>query len=80
MWHTYVVKCSDGSLYTGITTDIKRRLKEHNSKTGCAYTRTRTPVKLVHKELFKTRSKAAKREAKIKSWDRKEKMNFIERL
>lgn len=80
MWYVYIVKCSDGSLYTGITTDIKRRIGEHNAKKGASYTRTRTPVVLVRKESHPDRSKALKREALIKSLPRIKKLDLVNRI
>jgi len=77
MWIIYIVKCSDGTLYTGITTDVRRRLREHNTKIGAHYTKSRAPVKLVYKEKRETRSAALKREFQIKSWTRAEKLAFI---
>jgi len=77
MWYVYIIKCSDSSLYTGITTDIARRIDEHNSGDGASYTRARTPVSLVHHEIHPNRSKASKREAEIKSWPRNKKLLMI---
>lgn len=77
MWYVYVVRCSDNSLYTGITTDVSRRAKEHNRKSGGNYTRTRTPVKLVYQEPHPTQSSALKREAQIKRWARSKKLALI---
>ena len=70
-----MVRCSDNSLYTGITTDIDKRLLEHNSgnKPGAKYTRSRGPVTLVYTEMAESRSHAAKREYEIKSMDKKSK-------
>jgi len=76
-YYVYILRCCDNTLYTGITTDITRRLKEHNNKKGGSYTRVRLPVKLVYKEPHKTRSKAQKREHEIKSWTKKEKSALI---
>ena len=75
----YIVECADGSYYTGYTTDIQRRLNEHNYsfKRGAKYTRSRRPVKLVHSEEFPTRSKALKREHAIKKLSRKKKQLII---
>lgn len=75
--YTYIVECSDGTLYTGWTTDIDKRLKAHNSKTGAKYTRSRTPVKLVYYEEFDTKEKAMSREYHIKRLTRKEKNELI---
>ncbi|MCX5666819.1 MAG: GIY-YIG nuclease family protein [Candidatus Omnitrophica bacterium] len=77
MWYVYIIKCSDRSLYTGVTTDIERRMNEHNAGKGASYTRVRTPVNLVHNESHPNRSKALKREAEIKSWPRYKKLALI---
>ena len=66
----YLVRCQDGSLYTGITTDPERRLKEHNRGLGAAYSRSRLPVTLVYRELVESRSQALRRERAIKSLTR----------
>ena len=79
MWYVYILRCADGILYTGITTDISRRVTEHNRKQGGACTRVRLPVKLVYKEPYQTRSEALKREVQIKSWPRQKKLSFISR-
>jgi putative endonuclease len=76
-WFLYVVKCCDGTLYTGITTGISRRLKEHNSKKGAFYTQNKTPVELVYHEAMVDQSHALKREAAIKRLTRKEKLTLI---
>lgn len=68
MWHVYLLRCSDDSLYTGITTDPGRRLSQHNAGKGGAYTRAKRPVKMVFQEAHPTRSSALKREAEIKRW------------
>lgn len=66
-WYVYIVRCNDGTLYTGITTDLKGRIASHNSgKAGAKYTRARRPVLLVYAEPAGTRSEAAKREYDIK--------------
>jgi len=68
LWFVYLVRCRGGSLYTGITTDVERRIKEHNEgAAAAAYTRSRRPVELVYYEQMNTRSAAAKREAEIKN-------------
>lgn len=75
MWFVYVVRCSDGSLYTGITTDIERRLTEHNeSPKGARYTRARRPVTLAGAWEFESRSEAARGEAAFKRLTRAEKL------
>lgn len=77
MWHLYIVKCSDKTLYTGITTNLKRRVWEHNnSPLGAKYTRGRRPVKLVYSRKLKNKSLAAKEEARIKKLARKEKLSL----
>ena len=66
-WHVYIVYCKDNSYYTGITTDLSRRIDEHNSpKKGARYTRTRRPVELVYSEKAASRSIATRREMQIK--------------
>ena len=66
MWHAYIVKCADQSLYTGIAKDLDARIGQHNAGKGSAYTRSRRPVELVHSELADDRSSAQRREAAIK--------------
>lgn len=75
--YTYIVECSDGTFYTGWTTDIKKRLSIHNAKKGAKYTRTRTPVRLVYLEQADTRQEAMRREAQIKSLSRPKKEQLI---
>lgn len=77
MWYVYIIRCGDGSLYTGSTTGIGRRIKEHNSEKGGNYTRVRTPVKLLYQEDQPDRIAAQKREAQIKRWTRTKKLVFI---
>jgi len=77
-WHLYIVECSDKSLYTGITTDLERRVLEHNtSNKGSKYTRTRRPVKLVYNETHIDRSSSSKRESEIKKLSRGDKLKII---
>jgi len=76
-WFLYVVKCHDTSLYTGITTDIPRRLKEHNAKKGAFYTKNKLPVELVYQEAMANQSEARKREVEIKKLTRKQKLELI---
>lgn len=77
-WFVYMLKCADGTLYTGVTTDVERRLEEHNeSPKGAKYTRVRRPVVVVHQETFSTRSEACVREAAIKRLTRQEKELLI---
>ena len=76
-WHVYLVRCGDGSLYTGITKEVNRRLKQHNAGTASRYTRSRRPVKLVYQENHPDQSSALKREAAIKAMTRQEKLTMI---
>ena len=73
----YILRCYDGSLYTGWTTDLKQRVKAHNEGKGAKYTRSRRPVELVYHEEFGTKSEALKREAAIKRLSREEKLTLI---
>jgi len=78
LWMTYMLRCADGSLYTGITTDLERRLQEHNQNhKGAAYTRSRRPVRLVYQESFTTREAAARREYAIRTLPKSEKEHLI---
>jgi len=73
-----MLSCRDNTLYTGVTTDVERRLKEHNnSKKGSRCTRSRLPVRLVYSEPQPDRAAALRREAEIKSWSRAEKEEFL---
>ena len=78
-WYMYVVECADGSLYTGITTCVTRRLNEHNysSSRGAKYTRSRRPVRLVMTKEFESHSNAASAEWKFKKLSRKRKLEII---
>ena len=78
VYYTYMVRCSDGTLYTGYTADLHQRVRTHNAKKGAKYTKTRTPVELVYYETFETKQLALKREAAIKKLTRKEKLSLIE--
>ncbi|MGD0976986.1 MAG: GIY-YIG nuclease family protein [Minisyncoccia bacterium] len=77
MYFVYLLKCGDGSIYIGITTSVERRFQEHKSGKGGAYTRAKKAVKILYSEKFRTRSKASKREAEIKNWPRREKLDLI---
>ncbi|MDD3793801.1 MAG: GIY-YIG nuclease family protein [Candidatus Gracilibacteria bacterium] len=79
MYFTYILKCSDESLYTGITTDLDRRIKQHNGELigGAKYTLSRKPVSLYYFEEFENRSQATKRELEIKKMSRIEKLKLI---
>jgi putative endonuclease len=75
IWQTYILKCSDGTLYTGVTTDLKRRVAEHNNSIlGAKYTSGRRPVVLVYAKKFSNRSKASKEEHRIKKLTREDKV------
>lgn len=76
-WFVYMLRCGDGSLYTGITTDVEARLEVHRSGKGAKYTRGRGPLELVHSEECDTKSDALKRELEIKSLPRSDKMKLI---
>jgi len=78
MYRLYIIKCQDGTLYTGITTDLERRISEHNAlPAGAKYTRGRRPVKLVFSRNFRNRSNATKEEVRIKKLSRAEKLALI---
>jgi len=77
MWYVYIIRCKDGTYYTGITTDVERRIKEHNSGKGAKYTCSRTPVELEECKEFKNRSEASKEEARIKKLTRIKKEKLI---
>ena len=79
-WRVYIVRCADGSLYTGIAIDLERRIAEHNADNGlgASYTRSRRPVTLVYQEAAADRSAASKREYRIKQLSRMEKLALID--
>ena len=77
MFYVYVIKCSDGSLYTGYTNNLKKRLKMHNDGKASKYTRSRRPVRLLVKWSFKSKSEAMRHEIEFKSLTRKSKMKEI---
>lgn len=76
-WIVYILECSDRSLYTGITNDLKRRVNEHGMGTGATYTKTRRPLRLRYTEDHPTKGAALTREAAIKSLPRSEKLALI---
>ncbi|WP_144904981.1 GIY-YIG nuclease family protein [Halobellus captivus] len=76
--YVYILRCDDGSLYTGYTTDVERRVAEHDAGEGAKYTRGRTPVELVHVESFGSQSAAMSREYEIKQFPRREKAQLID--
>lgn len=77
MYFIYLIECSDGSLYTGITTNVGRRFNEHKNKTGGHYTSSKEVVHVAYTEEHPDRSSALKREAQIKSWPREKKLALI---
>lgn len=77
-WYLYILRCGDGSLYTGITTDIPHRLKMHTAGQGAKYTRGRGPLELVHQERCGSHSEALKREWEVKALTREEKESLID--
>ena len=79
MWNVYILRCGDGSLYTGISTDVDRRLEEHRSGKGAKYTRSRGPLELVYREVCPDKSAALRRELEIKALSRTEKLKLIEK-
>ena len=77
MYYVYLIECKDKTIYTGITTDVKRRFSEHSSGKGGAYTRAKKVKKVLYTEKYKNRSEASKREFEIKSWTRQKKLSLI---
>lgn len=78
-WYVYILRCGDGSFYTGSTTDVSRRLREHQSGRGARYTRSRPPVALVYTEAAPDRAAAQRREAAIKRMTHEEKAALSEK-
>lgn len=78
MYYVYILRCGDGSLYTGITTDVARRAAVHNAGKGAKYTRSRLPVTVVYQEPQPDKSAALRREIEIKAMTRAEKLKLIE--
>ncbi len=79
MNYTYIVRCSDGSLYTGWTNDLERRICDHNAGKGAKYTKSRRPVVLEYYEAFETKEEAMRREYAIKRMSRDKKVKLIEK-
>ena len=77
MWYVYILECSDGTLYTGITTDLDKRLSKHNNGKGSKYCKTRLPVILKMSYMVGNRSEASKEEYRIKKLTREEKLKLI---
>lgn len=76
-WFVYILRCADDSLYTGITTDLRRRARQHNAGTAARYTRGRGPVHLLYHEICATRGLALRREAAIKALSRRQKERLL---
>ena len=79
-WHIYIIECSDGSLYTGITNNLKKRIAAHNEGRGAKYTKSRRPVRLRYNERVTDRKSASQREYAIKSLSKAAKLVLIQRL
>ena len=79
MYYVYLLKCADTSIYTGITNDLEGRLRRHKDGSASRYTRAKGVIKIVYSEIHPTRSAALKREAEIKKWPRRRKLDFIQR-
>ena len=77
VWYLYILRCGDGTLYTGITTDVEKRLEQHRSGKGAKYTRGRAPLELVYREECGNHSDALKRECAVKTLTRVQKENLI---
>lgn len=80
MNYTYILKCRDGSLYTGWTNDLRKRIKAHNEGKGAKYTKSRAPVSLVYFEEYETKQEAQKREYAIKRCTKKQKLSLISKM
>lgn len=80
IWKLYILRCGDGSLYTGITTDVEKRLQVHRSGKGAKYTRGRGPLELVYTEICGDHSAALRRELEIKALPREEKQKLVEKF
>ena len=78
IWYVYIIECKDNSLYTGITNNLSKRLEVHNSGKGAKYTKTRLPVRLVYKEIYRTKEESLKRESEIKKLKRREKLALFD--
>ena len=76
-FYVYMLRCADGTLYTGYTDDPERRLRVHNAGKGAKYTRSRRPVELVYREILEDKSAALRREREIKRLNRAQKLNLI---
>ncbi len=76
-WYLYILQCGDGTLYTGITTDVEKRLEAHRNGKGAKYTRGRSPLELVYQESCDSHGDALRREAQIKKLSRQEKLSLL---
>ncbi len=79
-WFVYILRCADGSLYTGVTTDLERRCRQHNDGNASRYTRCRRPARLVYHEVAADRGAALRREAAIKALSRPQKERLLRRV
>lgn len=77
-WFVYIIECSDGKFYTGISNNVERRVKAHNSGSGCRFTKYRRPVELLYTEEYSTKPEALSRELRIKKLSRVKKLELIE--
>ena len=77
MWFVYIIKCVDGSLYTGYTNDLEKRFEKHKIGKGAKYTNSHKPEGIVFSEKYDNKIIAQRREREIKSWNRKEKLEFL---
>ena len=77
-WIVYILRCGNGDLYTGLTTDVERRLREHQTGIGGHFTKMSQPVELVYRESFVTEEEARRREVRLKTWSRAKKLALIE--
>lgn len=77
-WFVYIIQCRDRTLYAGVAKDVNKRVREHNTTNRCRYTRPRKPVTLMYQESCENYNKARKREAQIKNFNRKQKLDLIE--
>ena len=77
MWVLYIIRCNDNSMYTGITTDLQRRLSSHLKGTGAKYTKGKGPFEILHTERYNNRSEASKREYQVKKLTTEKKLNLI---
>ena len=77
MWYVYILRCGNGDLYTGATTNLERRVREHQSKIGGRFTKSFQPIELVYSKPATTESEAKRREAQLKTWSRTKKLALI---